>query len=98
MEPPLIPKIQETCNACDPPRNEKLRSLRVRNYGVRLIDMNKYLASFPGANLDDKIGVTELNKILLNSMPTSWSKQAYTQGFDCESIYFKKSVNMFEHM
>ena len=77
---------------------KKTCSLKFRRYEARLIDMNKYLASFPGANLDDKIGVTELNKILLNSMPTSWSKRAYTQGFDCESIYFKKSVNMFEHM
>ena len=86
MEPPLIPKIQETCNACDPPRNEKLRSLKVRNYAVRLIDMNKYLDYFPGATLSDKIEVTELNEILLKIMPNSWSKQAYFQGFDCEYI------------
>ena len=31
-------------------------------------------------------------------MPNSWSKQAYVQGFYCESITFKKAVNMFEHM
>ena len=31
-------------------------------------------------------------------MPNSWSKQAYVQGFDCEYITFKKSVNMFERM
>ena len=31
-------------------------------------------------------------------MPNSWSKQAYVQGFYCESISFKKEVNMFEHM
>ena len=48
--------------------------------------------------MNDKIGVTELNKILLNSMPNSWSKQAYIQGLDCESITFNKSVNMFERM
>ena len=46
----------------------------------------------------DKMGVTELNEILLNSMPNSWSKQAYIQGFDCETICFKKDVNMFERM
>ena len=46
----------------------------------------------------DKIGVTELNEIILNSMPNSRSKQAYVQGFDCESISLKKSVNMFERM
>ena len=27
-----------------------------------------------------------------------WSKQAYIQGFDCESINFKRYVNMFERM
>ena len=31
-------------------------------------------------------------------MPNSWSKQAYIQGFDCEYITFKKSVNIFERM
>ena len=56
---------------------EKPRSLTVRRYAARLIDLNEYLASFPGATLNDKIDVTKLNKILLNSMPNSWSKQAY---------------------
>ena len=46
----------------------------------------------------DKMGITELNEILLNSMPNRWSKQAYVQGFDCETISFKKAVNMFERM
>ena len=31
-------------------------------------------------------------------MPNSWYKHSYVQGFDCESITFKKSVNMFERM
>ena len=31
-------------------------------------------------------------------MPTIWSKQAYVQGFYCESITFKNYVNMFERM
>ena len=31
-------------------------------------------------------------------MPNIGSKQAYVQGFDCESTLFKKAVNMFEHM
>ena len=75
-----------------------MRSLNVRRYEVRLIDLNEYLTSFPGATLNDKIGVTEIKEILLNSMPNSWYKQAYVQGFYCESITFKKYVNMFEHM
>ena len=31
-------------------------------------------------------------------MPTSWSKQAYVQGFDGESILLKKEVKKFERM
>ena len=77
---------------------EKPHSLNVRRYAARLIDLNGYLVYFTGANLTDNIVVTKLNEILLNSMPNSWSKQAYVQGFDCESITFKKSINMFEHM
>ena len=43
--------------------------------------------------MTDKIGV-----ILLNSIPNSWYKQTYVKGFDCESITFKKYLNMFERM
>ena len=46
--------------------------------------------------MTDKIGVTELNNILLNSMSNSWSKQAYVQGFDYETYSFKNDVNMFK--
>ena len=31
-------------------------------------------------------------------MSTSWSKQAYVQSFDCETISLKKAVNIFECM
>ena len=51
-----------------------------------------------GATLADKIGVTEFNEIILNSIPDSWSKQAYVIGFDCEYILFNKAVNMFDRM
>ena len=73
-------------------------SITVRRYAAGLIDLNKYLAFFPGSNLTDKIGVTDMNEILLNSMPNSWSKQAYIKGFDWEFITFKKAVNIFERM
>ena len=36
------------------------QSLTVRRYAARLIDLNEYLASFPGATLTDKISVTKL--------------------------------------
>ena len=77
---------------------KKSRTLTVRRYVARLIDLNEYLASFPGTDLTGKIGVTELNKTLLNSMTNIWSIQAHVQGFDCEFITFKKYINMFERM
>ena len=77
---------------------KKTRIMTVGRYAARLIDLNEYLASFPGATLTDKIGVIKINEIFLNSMPKIWSKQAYIQVFDCESITFKKYVNMFERM
>ena len=82
----------------DAPQNEKQHSLKLRRYVARLIDLNEYLASSPGVNLADEIYATEFKETILNSMNNSWSKQAYVQGFDCESILFKKAVNMFEWM
>ena len=67
-------------------------------YAKRLLDLNEYLASFLGATMDDKIGVTEINEIILKSIPKIWYRQEYVKGFDCEYIYFKKAVNMFESM
>ena len=56
--------------------------MTIRRHAVCLIDLNDYLASFPKATLTDKIGVTEVNEIILNSMPSICSRQAYIQGFD----------------
>ena len=72
----------------DVPWNEKPRSLKVRRYAARLIDLNKYVASFLGATLDDKMDVTKSNDILLNITTNSWYRQAYVQGFDLKSILF----------
>ena len=77
---------------------KKPHSLKVRQYAARLIDLNEYLDSFPGATMTDKIGVTELNDISLKIMPNSWYMKAYLQGFDCKSSSFKKTVQMFERM
>ena len=65
---------------------KKQCSLKARRYAARLIDLNEYLASFPGVTIADKIDFNELNAILLNSMHNSCSNQAYIQAFDCESI------------
>ena len=77
---------------------KKPRALTVRRYVERLVDLNEYLASFPGETLNEKIVATKLNEIQRNSMLTRWSRNVYVQGFDYESITFKKAVNMFERM
>ena len=66
---------------------EKPRGQKARRYAVRLIDINEYLAFFPGLTIADKFYWTELCEIILNSMHNTWSKQAYVQGFDCESFF-----------
>ena len=73
-------------------------SLKVIPYSARLIDINKFLAVFPGAKASYKICVTEINKLLLNRMLNIWSKQAYVQIFDLEYITLKAYVNMFGRM
>ena len=65
---------------------KKPRESKVRFYAAHMIELNEYLAAFPGENSGDKICETELNEIILNSMPTGWSKQAYVQGFYFEYI------------
>ena len=60
--------------------------LRVRRYTDCLIELNEYLELLPGEKTIWKIGTADLNDIVLNSMPSSWSNQAYMQGFDCEYI------------
>ena len=62
--------------------------LKVRRYAARLIYINDYLAAFPGAKESEKIGETDLNEILLNSMPNTLSRKSYVHDFDCESFTF----------
>ena len=54
-------------------RLKKMRA-KGRCYAARLIDLNEYFASFTGVTIYDKIGIHEINEILLNSMPNIWSK------------------------
>ena len=48
-----------------------LHVLKVRRYAAHVIEINKYLYLFPGGISNETIGLTELNEILLNSMPNS---------------------------
>ena len=49
----------------------KPHRLTIRQYVARFIDLNEYLASFPGATMSDKMGVTEFNGILLKVCQTA---------------------------
>ena len=60
---------------------ENPQSLTVRHYAASFININEYLASFPGATLTENIDITKLNKILLNIMPNSWSKKSSIKQF-----------------
>ena len=50
-------------------RTRKPRSLKVRSYAVILLTLTSTWIFFPGAKISDIIFVTEINGILLNSMP-----------------------------
>ena len=76
----------------------KSHGSKVRLHVACLVDLNDYLPSFPGSTPTHKIAMSELNEILLNSMPNSWSKQAYVQGFNWKYTTLKQSVNLFERM
>ena len=65
------------------------RGLKLIRYAACLVDLNEYLAVFPGVTITEIFCVTELDKNLLTSIPNSCSNQAYVQGFDCEYISFK---------
>ena len=67
----------------------KPRGFKIRRYAACLVDLNEYLAVFPGVTITENVCVTELDKNLLTSIPNSCSNQAYVQGFDCEYISFK---------
>ena len=46
----------------------KPHELKVIRYADHLIDLNDYLAAFPGVKEVDNIGETDLNEIFLNSI------------------------------
>ena len=39
----------------------------------------------------------ETNKILLHTVPNSWERQAYIQGWEFKRQYSKDTCNIFEH-
>ena len=76
----------------------KPRKLILIHYPARTIELNGYFSAFSGSKASGKLDETEPNEIILKSMSNGWSKQAYVQAFYCETISYKKSVNMFERI
>ena len=62
------------------------RELKLRCYIAHMVDIDEYLSILLGGNTSDKIGETELNKILLNGMANGCRKKLCVQGFDFENI------------
>ena len=62
----LSKKNRATCHGIRNPSVSKGRF-----YVARLIKLNEYLIVFSRENISDKICVTDLNEIMLNSMPNS---------------------------
>ena len=63
----------------------KPHGLQVRRYSDCMIDPNEYLAVFYGAKANELFCETGFNE-KLNTMHNSCIRQAYMQGFYCESI------------
>ena len=64
----------------------KPHGLKARLYAAHLIDLNEYLAVFPGEKKNEKNYMTDLNENVLNSTTNSWNKKVYVQIFDFEYI------------
>ena len=60
-----------------------MHGFKVRCYSAHLIDINDYLAVFPGETANEKYCEMELNEILLNSISNILISQACMHGFDC---------------
>ena len=54
-----------------------------------MIDLIKSLPIFLGSKASDKTFETELNKTILNSIPSRQIKQSYGQGVDFETIILR---------
>ena len=68
---------------------KKLHGLKVTRYADCMIYLNEYLSMLPREKASYNFFEMELNAILLKRMPKIWNRQAYVQGFYCETINLK---------
>ena len=74
------------------------QDLKVRQYATSILEQNKLLTFFPGADESKVIPEEDLNAIFLHTAPHGWSKQAIMLGFDFNSYTFCPALNLFEQM
>ena len=72
--------------------------LKVSHYLAHMVELNEYLAIFPGSKESDKLRETELNGIILHTIPNGCNMQDYGQFFYFEAVTLKQAINMFERM
>ena len=76
----------------------KPQDIQLKRSSAQLTELNNYLPRFPGSRNSKKMGLEELNEILLQSVPSSWARQAYIWGWDFKGRTYKDTCDMFERM
>ena len=59
----------------------KHRYLQLKIFAAQLMELKKYISLLPGSSNAKKIDPEDLNEIVLHSVPKSWARQAYLQGW-----------------
>ena len=52
----------------------KPRELMLRRYAAHMVKLSQHLVVFPGSNHNNKNVETEINDIILHSIPNGWGK------------------------
>ena len=76
---------------------KKLHGLKVIRYADCMIYLNEYLSMLPREKASYNFFEMELNAILLKRMPKIWNRQAYVQGFYCETITKEICKHVWTH-
>ena len=70
----------------------KIMGVNMCQYTVILYEINSYLPMFPGIFASNILPGGELNEIMLNVLPHSWSKRAVIIRFEFK---IKKHISLF---
>ena len=76
---------------CITMNKNRMIPMSTRRLSACLMDLEKYLLSFPGSNDSNKTDEGDINEILLNAVHNGWAKQAYLQGWDFEERSYRET-------